>query len=242
MTISYERGIYTLNKFNALGEEILALKEAINSPYPDIVLKSLVQTANQLLETEFIDANLHYLLTEPNLSYTDFVHHCAENEQLLKTQEELLQDYDKKRLALVEELNHELDDYELSSENYLDKECIMLVKTYSFGATEAKEYFGLTDTDCEPLMRRKGFIEKFAALRLKKILTDFLAEELWLIDLFNLSLTPVFFDDASKVYAIELLFEISVEALEERPNSLFAQPVREVLEKAQQYLDERLRP
>lgn len=230
-----------MSKLNQLGLELLELKVALASDYPEIVRRSLVQTANDLLKNQMIDGETHYLVTEPVCALEDFKNFCLEKPNYCKSEEEMLSLYEEKRSRLEEALQRCIEQENVSVVNYLKDEQIMVVKTYRFGVEHVQRYFGIERLeDCEALMGRKRFVERFVALRYPKILKEFIQKNARPTGNFKLGQSAVYYDEETQDYAIELLFKIQIETFEEVDVAVFERPISRIIERCNQWFGDYL--
>lgn len=235
------KGGTPMSKLNALGLELLDLKTAIATDYPEVVQRSLSHTANEMLKNELIDQETHYLLTEPVFAWEDFKTFCLGKSAYCKSEEELLSLYEEKRTRLEEALQRCIEQQQISVVNYLKDEQIMVVKAYRFGAKEVQAYFGIEKIeDCEALMGRKRFIERFIALRYPKIIKEFIQKNSRPGGFFQLGHSSVYFDEETEEYVIELLFKIKIETFEEVEVTIFERPIIKMIERCNRWFGDYL--
>lgn len=230
-----------MSKLNALGLELLDLKTAIAADYPAIVKRSLVQTADDLLKNEIIDQETHYLLTEPVFAWNDFKNFCLDKKAYCKTEEELLSLYEDKRIRLEESLHRCIEQQQVSVVNYIKEEQIMVVKAYRFGVHQVQAYFGIENLDdCQALMGRKRFVERFIALRYPKIMKEFVGRHERPTGYFKLGHSSVYYDEETEEYVIELLLKIDIGTFEEVEISAFERPMVKVIERCNRWFGDYL--
>lgn len=226
-------------KFNELGLDVIELKEAFSNDYPEVVMRSLNMNVKHLVSKGLISQEISEKIIDKQFDHEDFRDFCLLQENLIKSHEQLLKEYEAKRLELVKLLNDTIIEHKIESRSYIDKDAVVLIKTFHFGYDEAKLYFGISQSDCEKLFERHGFISQFATLRMKKILTDF-SESFIESDLYKLNITPVFYSKATRSYAIEFVLEIHINTLGSYSNLELIVPLKEIIEEAVSYYDERL--
>lgn len=207
-----------MNKYNQLGIELINYKQELTKNYPDIVKRSLHLSIDQLMQNNIIDIDTHYALKDGSTSIDNFKGYIIEKPAYIKTSEELLIEYE----ALREKLNIKLNENELSeivhTQSYVEKEKIAINKTFIIDENYVVKYFGVPREDLEKLMKRKGFIEKYAVLRLPKILGDFLKTIDYPPELFKCTASLVYFDVDKNGYCIDLIFDTPVEVVEDDTN------------------------
>ena len=212
-----------MNKFNKLGMEVIDFKTEFLKNYPPIVHESLGVAIDKKRDDSIISDMIHDKLLDSTVSLGEFKSFLLKEEpSCLKTYAELLQEYEDIRMSFTEALQ------EVLSKDNVDTSLFDAIKTCSkveseeifvqqeFIITEEfiNNYFLIeSEKDFEVLMSRKGFIEKFAVLRLVRILKDFLdkQEDSCNYELHN---SPVFFAAERNVYGIYLEFKIPIALLE----------------------------
>ena len=214
-----------MNKFNHLGNELVELKRELLHSHSKIVLKSLNQLVEQMLSQNMIDHTTHQYLKNTNYSLAQFQEFCSTQSNYCLSQEELLKIYDKKRRELVDYLNRSVETFQLTSKSFLKEEEVVIVKTFSFNREMTCQFFGVDERFCENLYGRKRFVEKFVAMRYKKILMDFIANYPLEKVPFKIDRTPVFFDETNESYEIEFLIKFKLEALENLEEQNFVEHV-----------------
>lgn len=204
-----------MNKFNQLGMKIIDYKsELMKGCYPKLVMDSLLESVDKLANDNIVDVDVHYSLKEKTESLDNFKLLLLAKPNYLKTAEELFNEYEKIRAKFDFEIN--LGDKEsVISESNVENEKIMVRKSFVISEDFIKNYFYIeSEKDFETLMKRKGFVEKFAILRLEKIFNDLLGRFTVDKDLFSLTHSNVFFDNDNNVYGIQLLFSVPIEVIE----------------------------
>lgn len=204
-----------MNKYNALGVELINYKTELLKEYPEIVKRSLMLSIDQMLQNELIDLDTHYAIKDDTTLVEPFREYILTKPTYLKTVEELFAEYEELRDKLTQKLLELQIEDQLSTESFVKKEQIAIIKTFNIDMEYAKAFFGVEIDEVEKLMKKKGFIEKFAVLRLPKILGDFLKTIEYPTELFNCEASFVYFDVETNSYCIDLLFDIPVENLED---------------------------
>ena len=214
-----------MNKFNHLGNELVELKRELLHSHSKIILKSLNQLVEQMLSQNMIDHTTHQYLKNSDYSLAQFQDFCLTQSNYCLSQEELLKIYDKKRRELVDYLNRSVEAFQLTSKSFLKEEEVVIVKTFSFNREMTCQFFGVDERFCENLYGRKRFVEKFVAMRYKKILMDFIANYPLEKVPFKIDRTPVFFDETNESYEIEFLIKFKLDALENLEEQNFVEHV-----------------
>ena len=200
-----------MNKFNALGMEVLDYKTEYLKEYPQLVHDSIALAIDSKSNVE---EEIKTKLKDTSFSYDDFKKYLLTQTSCLKTYEQLLVEYESIRQTLDNLLLKDEISKDLKSFSKVEDEQIQIVQEFVITEDFIKNYFTIeNEKDFEILMSRKGFIEKFAILRLTKIFDDFL-KTLKDTTSFSLKHSLVFFNSESNVYGIHLEYNISIEELE----------------------------
>ena len=205
-----------MNKLNELGSQMLEYKSELNKDYPAIVINSLLGMVEKLAIDGVIDVDVHYALKEGDVSIHDLLELMMAKDAYKKTNEELLLEYEQIRASINEVLGvMDIDDEAIKTISYVDKEKIAIRKEFIISEEFVKNYFNIENqNEFDKLMQRKGFIEKFALLRLEKILKDFKNEKDLSNKKYEMAHSNVFFEVDRNVYGIYLLFNVSINHLE----------------------------
>lgn len=235
-----------MKKLKEIAYELICLKEEmLNDSYSKTVKQALEVSVDQLLAKGFIDMDTQLYIKDRTYPLDSFVEYVHESEMFKKSMEELEIEYD----AFMSILNNEIVELGISSEDFYSKadiknERIKICKIFCLREDFLKNYFylnGESDEDyLEKLMKRKGFIEKFAVLRLPRILFNFI-DSCETNDYFVLEKTYPYFDFNSKCYSIDLVFDINIDDIDtpEKRSDIFKE-LLQVINEADIYFEERL--
>lgn len=239
-----------MKKLNLFGQELLNYKtELLKTTYPKVVHDSLVLAVTKLETDKFISNEIKEYLIDREISLCDFEKEILNIKNCKKTKEELLEEFDKIKDSFLSEVYEEesLKPVDVSFESNIEEDKIIIKKEFLITDEFLKSYFYIpTDEDFEVLMKRKGFIEKFAILRLEKIMKDFLIS-LENKSGFNFAISSVFFQGTTKCYGILFLIEIDIQDFYTSTEELnitnmqeYAHIVLDVLDKVTTYFNIKL--
>lgn len=225
-----------MNRINDKGLKALEFKKELLKDYPKIVKESLIIALDQLVESKNIDLNTYLSIKNDNVSYEEFLEHIQSSPAYMKTYEELLQEFEVLREKLNELFADLNIDNEVETKSVVENDNICVTKKYFIDKNFVIDYFGVEEKDLEKLMKRKGFVEKFAVLRLNKIFTDFISKTKVNKDLFNLDISYVYYDLLTDSYNIDLVFDINVEKLENDVTRIeIAKNITDIINEANNY-------
>ncbi|WCF11427.1 hypothetical protein NDS46_31205 (plasmid) [Paenibacillus thiaminolyticus] len=228
-----------MNRINQKGMDLIQYKAELMKDYPKIVKDSLILALETKVESNVLDMDTYLELKNDENTVAMFEEYLLSKPQFQKTDEEIFQEFEVIRLGLNEKLSsHGLEG--LYTESVIDKDLILISKKFCINEEFTMSYFGVRESDLLKLMKRKGFIEKFAVLRLTAIFDGFIQSIDCSKDLFNYDKSYVYFDKEENGYSIDLYFEIPVEEVEmEDKISSYCDVIKEIAGKAEEYYKEK---
>ncbi|HFJ9376766.1 MULTISPECIES: hypothetical protein [Bacillus] len=233
-----------MNKYNVFGMELISYKTEILKDYPDIVKRSLHDTFDKLLEHNAIDEDIHFSLKDDGMDTDRFKSFILTKIKCIKSNEELLVEYEVIRERLESHIQELIQSQELETESFVEKENISIIKKFVIDTEFAQEYFGIEEKDLEKSMKPKGFVEKFAVLRLPKILKDFVQIDGVQSEYFNyeaINSFLVYREEETTNYCIDLCLSIPIDIAEDETKTVaIMEDVSNVVSKAEEYFGERL--
>lgn len=235
-----------MKKLKPIAYELMNLKkEILNEDYSQTIKQALEISVDQMLEKGFIDLDTQLYIKDKNYTLDKFTTYLEETDIFKKTIEELEIEYEE----FVKVLKSELIDLGLDEEEFYCKvdmknERVKICKVFSLKSEFLKSFFYLnSDSDdeyLEKLMKRKGFIEKFAILRLPRIFFNFIdsCEE---TNSFTLEKTYPYFDSNNHCYSIDLVFDINIDDIENNENRInILNEILPIIYGANKYFEEKM--
>ena len=235
-----------MKKLKPIGYELINLKKEIsNTSYSDTIKRALEISVDQMLEKGFIDLNTQMYIKDTSLSVKDFVNYLHEVETFKKSKEELAIEYEE----FISNLSNEICNLGLNKDEFycsidLDNNRLKICKVFSLKAEFLKEFFyfeeNSEDEYLDKLMKRKGFVEKFAILRLPRIFFNFI-DSCDKNHHFELQKTYPYFDSKCNCYSIDLVFDIKIDKMErEDSKNKILNNILPIIDKANKYFDEKM--
>lgn len=203
-----------MNKINKVGQELIQYKTELFKDYPKLVKDSLLLSIEKLVEAKILDLDTFYLVKDSETSCEALSEYLLTKKAYSKSEQEIFQELEILRKQLNDILSRHGILHEVKTESVVDKELVMVSKTFLIGEQFTMDYFGVSEQDVLSLIKRRGFLEKFAVLRLTKIFNDFMNELSFPEELFNCDISLVYFDEVENSNAIDIFFEITVPQLE----------------------------
>ena len=235
-----------MKKLKPIAYELINIKkEMLNSSYSDTIKRALEMSIDQMLEKGFIDLNTQLYLKDSSLSTKDFAEYLHTIEIFKKDRSELEVEYEEFVENLIKELCElGLDKEEFSCSVDLDNEKIKICKIFSLKQEFLKEFFYFeedsADEYLEKLMKRKGFVEKFAILRLPRIFHNFIDTCQTSKD-FKLEKSYPYFDSKYNCYSIDLVFEVDLYKIEkDSKRKHVLETILPIIEGANEYFEQKM--
>lgn len=203
-----------MQKFNQLGLELLSTKdELLNVNHSEVVKKALLFQAESMTENKLIDPDTHLALTNRDLSPGEFELFLAEKKSFMKTIEELRNEYDVIRESIADKFK---TDVAFDSMSKVENESLVYIQTFELDLEWVKSYFLVKENDIPQLIKEKGFVAKFAVLRMPKIIDEFLdvlANSHEVVDVFREE--HVYLNADTSSYCMDLIYTVSIDAVED---------------------------
>lgn len=203
-----------MQKFNQLGLELLSTKdELMNETHSEIVRKALLFQAESMTENKLIDPDTHLALTNRDLTHDEFTLFLAEKKSYMKTLEELRNEYGVIRESISENFNTEVQFDSLSK---VEEESLVYIQTFELDLEWVKSYFLVKETDIPQLIKEKGFVAKFAVLRIPKIVDEFLETKSLEHEVITVNRAEhVYLNAETSSYCMDLIYTIPIDEVED---------------------------
>lgn len=201
----------SLNKLNKLGMELLKFKEELTKEHTPLVRESLIFSISKSHDGKKINEQVLKQIQD-DTSFDDFKELLEYLPEYIKEKDKLLKEYN----LLLDELNMELQMHEIEgfkTEIFLEKDEIHMVKSILISEEYLQKYFGVDDEEFILLMKKKGFAEKFAILRLNKISNDIIKKVSQQTILTSAESSLVYYDMDKKGFCIDIILAINVDDL-----------------------------
>lgn len=202
-----------MNKINDIGMQLIEFKEEYSKDYSTIIIDALSLSMDQLVKSKIVDRQAIDLVKNKNVNMDNFTEFLLDSPKYSKTEEEIEKEMDKIREEFDKELINE--GLIFDTKTIIENESFFLLKAFSIDVDFIINFFGVKKSDLGKLMEKKGFIEKFAALRLTQV-----AKEISTIintknNSINLKTSLVYFNLEETGFAIDLIHEVKFKDLQE---------------------------
>ena len=160
-----------MKKLNLLGENVVEYKKELLKEHSSLVKQSLKLAIEQMVKASNITQEVYLALLDDEMSLEIFKAFLLKKPEFQKSSKELLEDYDMVGYDMIN-MFKKYDVIDIQMESKPEEEAIEFVQTFTLSKEFVTDYFLFEEGELNRLFQRKGFVEKFAILRLSRIFYD----------------------------------------------------------------------
>ena len=229
-----------LNKINGRGLCLIEYKEEMNKNYSKLIKDSLKLSLEKMVENEVITISDFERIVDSDISLEGFEKYIISRTNFIKTDEEIFEDFEVIRESLTDAFIKESLD-EFTSESLIKEDVIKVSKLFVADELFLMDFFGIYGKDFNDLYTRKGFVEKFLAIRYLKILKDACESVEYDKQIFTLTHSVLLYDKEDYKHKIALQFDIDVDTLVESKSdmSFIVKHIKEISDTCSKYFNQR---
>lgn len=203
-----------MDRMNQMGKALLDYKREYSNHYSPIVDESLMLSLENKLEKKMLNQETFDLIINDSVTYEELRKFILNKKEYLKTYKELFEEFEKVR-ELVNKTLHKLNFVDfIETESNVENNQITILKQYTLNEEYIKVFFGLEDKDMPQIMKKKGFAEKFAVLRLTKILKEILSE-MRTDSEYSQGCSKVYYNSDCNGFSIDYKYRINVDSIKD---------------------------
>ncbi|WCK57626.1 hypothetical protein PP175_26550 (plasmid) [Aneurinibacillus sp. Ricciae_BoGa-3] len=224
-----------MNKINQKGMELIQYKVELEKEYPKLIKDSLILSLEQMMENKVLDMNTYMCIKDEAMKIDEFQAYLLTKPAFTKSKEEIFAEYEILRTEVDKKLEeHEIN--HLKTESELDKEAILLTRRFCLDGEFTMSYFDVKEEDLLNLMKKRGFVEKFAVLRLGAIFNQLKEMLTYPQELFEYQSGLVYFDRDENGYCIDFTFQIKIEEVEKQERlDVICEGIKEVKKEVEDF-------
>lgn len=204
-----------MDRINKTGKLLIDYKREYMKHYSPIVDLSLETSVNNLVEKKTCDENIAAQILDDNVPLKNFEIAVMSHREFLKTLKELAEEFDKLRGLVNLALAKQGFTRFVETENNIENDSITIIKQYSITPEFIKVYFGLTEDEMPAVMKKRGFAEKFAVLRLSKIFKEIVSEIKVENTGFSQGFSKVYYNQSIDGFSVDYRYHINVNTITE---------------------------
>lgn len=203
-----------MDRINKIGKALLGYKREYSNHYSPIVDEALMISLENKLDKKMLSQETFDLIINDSVTYEELRKFILNKKEYLKTYKELFEEFEKVR-ELVNKTLHKLNFIDfIETESNVENNQITILKQYTLNEEYIKVFFGLEDKDMPQIMKKKGFAEKFAVLRLTKILKEILSE-MRTDSEYSQGCSKVYYNSDCNGFSIDYKYRINVDSIKE---------------------------
>lgn len=207
-----------MNRINAQGLNLIEYKKELNKNYSDLVQNALLLALTKLVEEKRLDEETLQKVQDQSIDMQTFSRYLLSRKEYTKNTKELLAEFEKVRYEINAYLIKIGFVDNVSTESIIDKNIISVIKTYNLPQDFILNYFGIKENQLDQLMKKKGFIEKFAVLRMTKVCKEICLEspqDRYITQAQSL----VYFNKKTQSFSIDYRYNLNVDYIAQTQNT-----------------------
>lgn len=180
--------------------------------YSDSVDENLKEAINQLYTDKKIDEKIFRNIFNESLPDDSFEIMLSKRKEFTKNTSELNYEFDQIRKKLNEYMIQIGFTNSMNTKNSIDINKIIIIHQFDLNRPYIMASFGVNQTEIIPLMKRRGFVEKFAVLRLNQVLKEIYGEMRMPEDIDH-GYSLVYYNKKTQSFSIDYKFYVNVEVV-----------------------------
>lgn len=199
-----------MERLNKSGRTLLEYRSEFKKHYSDSIDESLKEAVNILYNEKKIDEKIFRNILNESISDDDFEIMLSKRKEFTKNTNELNYEFDLVRKKINEYMIDIGFTTSMNTKNSLDINKIIIIHQFDLNRNYIMSSFGVNQTEIIPLMKRRGFVEKFAVLRLNQVLKEIYGEMKMPEDIDH-GYSLVYYNKKTQSFSIDYKFYINVD-------------------------------
>lgn len=210
-----------MERLNKSGRALLEYRNEYKKHYSDSIDESLKEAISIMYNERKIDEKVFKSIFNESISDDDFEIILSKKKEFTKNTAELNYEFDLVRRKINEYMIEIGFINSMNTKNSLDINKIIIIHQFDLNRNYIMSSFGVNQTEIIPLMKRRGFVEKFAVLRLNQVLKEIYGEMRMPEDIDH-GYSLVYYNKKTQSFSIDYKFYINVDVAsdEKRMKSL----------------------
>lgn len=164
-----------MEKLNAVGKKLIDYKHEYIKNTSQVVRDALSTSLDVMIQQGIIDKEIKEQIASEN-DDSNLIHLLERNPKFKKSPRELYKEFEKIRTILESSLKDIGIQGYFETESSVEFNRLTVLRQYSLDKDFILDYFGIQEIDLIQLMKKRGFAEKFAVLRMNLIFDEILQE------------------------------------------------------------------
>lgn len=201
-----------MEKLNKSGRALLEYRDEFKKHYSDSIDESLKEAISILYNEKKIDEKIFRNVFNENIADEDFEIMLSKRKEFTKNTNELNYEFDLIRKKVNEYMIDIGFTNSMNTKNSLDINKIIIIHQFDLNRNYIMASFGVNQTEIIPLMKRRGFIEKFAVLRLNQVLKEIYGEVKLPEDIDH-GYSLVYYNKKTQSFSIDYKYYVNVDIM-----------------------------
>lgn len=197
---------------NKNGQILLDYRTEFKRHYAESVDEALKNAVYLLYKENRINEKLFRMILDEDTDDLEIYTYLLTQKDFTKSPAELNYEYDKIRQKVNDYLISIGMVSNVSTKNDLNQNKIIILRQFDVSKEILLQYFGLTATEIIPLMKRRGFMDKFCVLRLNQIFKE-IYSELRMPEHIDQGYSLVYYNKEVQGFSIDYKYAVNVNYL-----------------------------
>lgn len=199
-----------INRINEQGMTLIEYKTEYMSHHSQLIDNALIIALESLINKKQLDEETFEYIKKDSITIEELRKHLLLKKEYTKSPKELFKEFETVRMTINKYLK------EIDFTNWIDTESnvesnrITILKQYNLTKEFIMEFFGVDEKDMIQLMKKRGFVEKFAVLRMNKVFKEIyneMNEEQYITQGYSL----VYFNRAITGFSVDYKYHLNVD-------------------------------
>lgn len=201
-----------MEKLNKSGRALLEYRSEFRKHYSDSIDESLKEAISTIYQEKKIDEKIFRNIFNEDITDEDFEIMLSKRKEFTKNTTELNYEFDLVRKKINEYMIEIGFTNSMNTKNSLDINKIIIIHQFDLNRNYIMSSFGVNQTEIIPLMKRRGFVEKFAVLRLNQVLKEIYGEVKMPEDVDH-GYSLVYYNKKTLSFSIDYKFYVNVDIM-----------------------------
>lgn len=202
---------------NNNGQILMDYRAEFKRHYADSVDSALKNAVYTLYKEKKINERVFRMLLDENIDDLEVYTYLLTQRDFTKTAGELNYEFDKVRQKVNDCLISIGMIDGISTKNSIATNRIIIIKQFDVPKDVLLSYFGLSSTEIIPLMKRRGFMDKFCVLRLNQIFKE-IYSELKLPENVDQGYSLVYYNKEIQGFSIDYKYMVNINYISQEGN------------------------
>lgn len=198
-----------MDRLNKTGRVLMEYRYEFQKHYSESIDEALKEAISSMYNDKKIDEKIFRNIFNENIPDEDFERILSKSKEFTKSTAELNYEFDQIRKKINEYMISIGFVDSMNTKNSIDMNKIIVIHQFDLNKSYLMASFGVNQTEIIPLMKRRGFIEKFAVLRLNQVLKE-IYNEMRVPEDIDHGYSLVYYNKVTQGFSIDYKYYINV--------------------------------